>query len=342
MSLIMSLRPPFKRPGSDFWYYEIDRKRRSLGTKNKAEAERLFNAIKKQYMAGKILRLNDECAKSLGEFIDEFLEWSADTNPVDTHKAHENALNKLLKVEGRSVRLDRVNLRAIDRIKAEFKSHKPASINNYIRHLKSIFNKPVEWGYLRANPFRHAKQVSTVKAPPLYLTVKDVQTLLGKVDDKDARALITAYLCTGRRRAELTRLTWEDVDMENARYFVRQQKTHLSRWFPASRDFMAVLDSFPQSERQGFVFKRWRHPDTVSHVVKAALKAAGLGRFHLHTLRHSFALLFLEQEGSLRTLQELLGHTQHQTTEIYAHISGDHLRDAVNMVKMPSILRRVK
>jgi len=342
MSVIMSIRPPFKLPGKPSWYYEIDRKRRSLKTSDKAEATRLFNAIKREYLAGRIIQLNGECSKSLGDFCDEYLAWAESVQRTDTYKASKLALKKLIEAEGRSVRLDRITLKAIDRIRANNTHCKTSSINAHIRYLKSLFNKTVEWGYLKANPFRGARQIPEEKGPPRFLTLDNVKKLLMKAKDDDALAIITAYICTGRRRSELVALRWEDVDLAGRRYYVRQHKVHLSSWFPANDGFMAVLNAIPESERAGFVFKRWRNPDTITRVVKKILREAGLGDFHLHHLRHSFAVLFIEAGGGLRVLQDLLGHKQYRTTEIYAHVHGDHLQEAVNMVKIPSVLRVVK
>jgi integrase len=126
------------------------------------------------------------------------------------------------------------------------------------------------------------------------------------------------------------------------KYYVRQQKTHLSSWFPANDGFISVLEATPETERFGPVFKRWRHPDSITHIVKRFLRQAGLEAFHLHDLRHSFAVLFIEAGEGLRVLQSLLGHQQYSTTEIYAHVSGDHLQEAVNLVKMPPFIKLAK
>ncbi|MFH1913218.1 MAG: tyrosine-type recombinase/integrase [Pseudomonadota bacterium] len=54
-----------------------------------------------------------------------------------------------------------------------------------------------------------------------------------------------------------------------------------------------------------------------------------------HNLRHSFAVDFLEQGGSLKALQEMLGHDEFKTTsDTYAHVTEDHLQKAVNLVKL--------
>ena len=342
--MIMSLRPPFKIPGRPFYHYEIDRKRRSLKTADKAEAMRLFNAIKQLYVNGKISRLTGETAKiSLGEFAEEFLNWSEQAQPKSTYNVNRHALNALMAVEGKSIRLDRITPKSIDKMIANMSSGKTVhgrikkrnsreTINCYIRTLKSVFQKAKEWEYYRSSPFLSVKQLPKEFKPPNYLEQKNVGDYLGSIKDKGLCLFVTALLATGRRRCELLYLDWADVDMERRRYYVRQQKTHLERWFPMSDDFVAVLQEIgPQEE--GKVF-RLGHPDTVSKKVKQTLIDAGFPNHKLHDLRHSFAVLFIQAEGGLRTLQELLGHTQIQTTEIYAHVADDHLTEAVNRVKL--------
>ncbi len=342
MTLIMSLRPPFKLPGKPSYYYEIDRKRRSLKTADKTEAMRLFNAIRREYLAGRVTQITGDCNKSLGEFIDEYTAWAEHAQLKATYKANRLALDKLVAEEGRAVRLDRITLKAIDKLIATGRKNKNSTntINCYIRHLKSVFNKPVEWGDLKANPFRGAKQLPKEVRPPAYIPQKNVGTFLSGIEGRSLKLLISAYLATGRRRCELLNLQWEDVDLKGRRYFVRKSKTHLARWYPASKDFLAVLKAVGP-KKSGPVFAAG-HPDTVSKRVKAELKKAGFGGLRLHDLRHSFAVLFIQAEGGLRTLQELLGHTQYQTTEIYAHVADDHLNEAVNKVKLGPILNLIK
>jgi len=61
---------------------------------------------------------------------------------------------------------------------------------------------------------------------------------------------------------------------------------------------------------------------------------AGLGHLRLHDLRHSFAVDFLEKGGSLKALQELLGHDEFKTTsDTYSHMTDSHLQEAVNLVQ---------
>lgn len=207
---------------------------------------------------------------------------------------------------------------------------KPTTINNHIRHAKAVFNKPVEWGYLKANPFRGAKELPKGKRVEFVEPGKITEFING-IKDLDVRRFVAACLTTGRRRSEVFRLTWDDILWDENRYFIAKEKRHLCKTYPMSKGFKTVLNSLPQGT--GRIFCRWAHPDTYTHRVKAAMKAAGLGHLRLHDLRHSFSVAFLEKGGSIKALQELLGHSEFRTTsDTYAHVTDDHLQQAVNLV----------
>lgn len=329
---IMGIRKPFKIPTSDFFYIEIDRKRQSLKTSDKSEALRIFSAIKTEYMAGRIHAIGGTCSKNLGDFAEEFLEFSENTQPVKTFKSNRYSLNSLIDVEGKNVKLSFVSQKSIDKLisKAKARGLKATSINIQIRTLKSIFGKAEAWGYVKDNPLRKVKQITEEKRPPRYITGNEITLFLSSIIDKDIRLLAAAYLSTGRRRGELLALTWEDIDFTRNRYLVRQEKVHRVQYFPLSESFKAILAEIPKTT--GKIFKRWSHPDSVSHVIKDALVGANFAHMRLHDLRHSFAVAYVEGGGSMRILQDLLGHGQLSTTEIYAHVGNDILHDAINTV----------
>lgn len=324
----------WQRPDNGRWYVVFPGdKRRALKTTDEAEAKRLYKEIRKQWLAGKLRDISGESNVTLKEFRKEYLEWAEKVQPKPTFRANRLALNKLIKITGENLRLSQITYKHLDQLIAKNCKLSNASLNNYIRHIRSVMNKPVEWGYTKTNPLQAAKELPVEKNPPKYISKDQLSHFLNSISDIDLRRLVTAYLATGRRRTELIALRWEHIEWERNRYLVARAKRHLSRYYPLSQTFRTTLESVGPKD-QGRIWVRWTHPDTISHKVKDALKSAGLGHLHLHALRHTFASHFIEQGGDLRTLQDLLGHTEYRTTEIYAHVSDEHLAKEIERIRL--------
>ena len=130
-------------------------------------------------------------------------------------------------------------------------------------------------------------------------------------------------------------LRWEDVDLDKNQYDIQRTKTYLSAWYPMHSNFRNVIKALASETTNvsGYVFKKWRHPDTISHVVKEILSNAGYGHLSLHKLRHTFAVLLKSENVDDATIGKLLGHTDRRATEIYAHVSDESARDALLKIK---------
>lgn len=81
-----------------------------------------------------------------------------------------------------------------------------------------------------------------------------------------------------------------------------------------------------------FTYLGKRIETNVTRSFKSALKRAGITKFRFHDLRHSFASHFVMRGGDLKTLQEILGHSNIATTMRYAHLSKAHKSKAVNLI----------
>lgn len=333
-------KKPFKVSGKSSYYYKVDGRRLALSTADYSKACKLLARIKDAYLNGKLDHLLGECSMTLEEFKAEYEPWAKETQPAKTFKANMLALKKVIEIEGRSQRLDRLTMRTMDefkRLKRERQKTRgsahplsPATINNYIRHAKAVFNKAVSWGYLKANPFRGARELPQGKRVE-YLQPGKAAEFLNKISDVHVRRFVAACLSTGRRRSEIFRLTWDDILWDEGKYFIAKEKRHLCKTYPMNAAFKVVLKSMQPG--QGRIFDRWAHPDTYTHRIKSAMRAAGLGHLRPHDLRHSFAVEFLDKGGSLKALQELLGHSEFRmTSDTYAHMTDEHLQAAVDLV----------
>lgn len=307
----------------------------SLKTRNKQRASQAYRKIEKAYFKGRVSKICGECTKRLGEYRDEWQKWAIDIQKKKTFNANRLALNKLVIHAGKTIFLDRLSAKHIDlMIAAEMKAGNSIhSINNYIRHSKAVLNKAVEWGYLQKNPLAGVKQLKTTRQNPNYLKKSEIAPFIKTIKCVDLRRFVTALIATGRRRSELHFLEWSDVDFENNCYTIRADTTKgsIEETYGINRLFKAVLLAIAGNSDigslTGKIFNKYNHPDTWTHKVKDALRAAGFANLHLHHFRHSFATLKVEEGRSMREIQGLLGHKDINATKIYAHIGQNHLTD---------------
>src|SRR5207244_8320220 len=125
------------------------------------------------------------------------------------------------------------------------------------------------------------------------------------------RGVVRLALATGRRWGELTKGRAADVDQ--GMLVVHGTKSGRLRRVPLPADILAETRG-----RVGrLVAYSWKSPGSFASAVR---KASGVGRFHVHQLRHTFACQWLERGGSLAALQQILGHASIVTTQRYARL----------------------
>ncbi len=338
MDIVGISKKPFLIEGRPNYHYKVDDRRKSLETPVYAEAVRLLNKLRKMYADGKLRRIGGECAMTLGQFRDSYNKWAKKSRNPQSARADALALRQLIEVAGESIRLDALSQRQTDDLIGECKGRglKAGSINNYLRTIRALFAKAVAWEHLKANPFRGIKELPKEKGPALYIEAADVTRFLASIRDTAERRLVAAYIYSGRRRSEIVALEWGNVALMRQEYFVGRSKPHLAKWYPMHPIFKAALVSLladMEGEPSGPIFPRWRHPDTISHIVKRSLVGFGLGHLHLHHMRHTFATLLVSEGVDLATIGSLLGHTDRRATDIYAHVTGAREREAIRLIK---------
>ncbi|MCI4625028.1 MAG: tyrosine-type recombinase/integrase [Candidatus Magnetoovum sp. WYHC-5] len=322
------------------WYAEMERdKRISLRTKDKTLAQRLFNQLKKDYLKSKIFQLEDKKIIKLSIFTDEFLKYIKDNRTHDTYRAYSLALRTLKEYIG-DIELSVINVQKIDKFISSLnqKKLKKVSINNYIRHLKSAFQKAVDWEYIKSNPFKNVKPYQIINIPR-YLSQDEIDKLLTVIKDEEFKIMILLFLNTGMRRKELLNLEWTDIKTDYIH--LKKTKRNLERAFPMTDKTKALLNDLKQISKGKRLF-RWTDINFISKMFKASAKKAGLEDIKLHDLRHTFASYLAMAGESLNTIQELLGHQQISTTQIYSHLSQDHLKNALSKLNFASKERPVK
>ena len=213
----------------------------------------------------------------------------------------------------------------------------PRSIKRALSCLNSFFVYLVRKDLLVNNPATGVRAPRIAQKLPRALdTDQAAQLLVGSVTtpiEKRDRALLELFYGSGIRLAELVGLDIQDLDLANgnARVLGKGRKTRI---VPLGSHTVAALQAWistrsdQQPEDPVFVGRGGQRisPRTVQlRVKRAGMKALGVDSIHPHLLRHSFASHLLESSGDLRAVQELLGHSDISTTQIYTHLDFQHL-----------------
>lgn len=215
---------------------------------------------------------------------------------------------------------------------------KSAALRSFYRHL-------------RRENLVHDDPTASLVAPkrsrklPKVLEYAEVERLL-RVPKTDTpaglrdRAILEVMYACGLRASELIDLEWPDVDLQEGTLRARG-KGSKQRLVPLGRQAAAALASYMRSARHTLagdgetatLFLNYRgrplSRQGLYKIVRGHARAAGLdSRIGPHTLRHSFATHLLAGGCDLRTLQEMLGHADISTTQVYTHLSGERLKEA--------------
>jgi len=312
------------------WYVEFSRgKKKSLGTKDKKLAERLFKELQKEALKGKLILLERQSKISFSEFIAEFLEFSFATKLSSTAKKEKQILEHFFSFT-KDIPLALINLKRVEEyiVYLRAKGWKPTSINVSLRHLRSAFNKAKEWGYIKENPFAKVKLLKEEEKPPIFIQPEDMERILDYFRERDKVFYCLVYftLETGARRVEVLRLRWEDIDWKR-KVVVLHGKGNKKRVTPLSSRLEKVIRECILIKEKGKVFP-YEHQDSITHKWVKAMKALGL-KYRFHDVRHTTASWLVMNGVPIRVVQELLGHSDIRTTQIYAHLAPEVLREAI-------------
>ena len=214
---------------------------------------------------------------------------------------------------------------------AKFTSLKPHTWYNYVGEIKRFMSWYGEGINLK---------VKLPKSLPTYHEDRDIEALFAVIQCKKThkkmipRDLLLVELDwrTGLRRSELSNL--EVRDIHNDLLIVRNGKGKKDRVIPLSPTMAEKLHNFTKGMKPNEKVFKLKAP-CISMKIKQFARKAGLEEFHTHTMRHKFATDLVERGVDIKTVQELMGHENISTTQVYLAITNQRLRDAVDMLDYP-------
>lgn len=286
------------------------------------------------------------------------LERSYSDNTLEAYRHDLDYLLNYLQAEGTgplSVKLEDLDLFAASLHEHGIGAKSQARILSGVR---SFYRYLVLDGYIEVDPTELLVSPHLPKHLPEFLSTEEVDRLEAAVDlsTKEGhrnRAIIEMFFSCGLRVSELTNLKLSGLFLEQ-RFIRVLGKGNKERLIPISEraihelnlwfDDRRHMDIKPGEEDYVFLNRRGHHLTRVMILimVKRLGEAAGITKtISPHTLRHSFATALLRGGADLRVIQELLGHADIGTTEIYTHLDDETLRQEIllhhprNMMKSP-------
>lgn len=217
----------------------------------------------------------------------------------------------------------------------------PYQANRVRALLSKMFAKAIEWGLRADNPVQGVEKFPE-EPRDRWLRDDELQRLFHALDrypGNPAADVVRLLLLTGARRSEVLRLSWDQLDFERGvwRKPAHTTKQKRTQHLPLSGEAINLLRRLQQEANsgQGFVFPGKVNGRPLTDIKKfwqRVLVEAEIRQARLHDLRHTHASHLVSSGLSLPVVGRMLGHTQAQTTQRYAHLADDPMRSAADSI----------
>lgn len=228
------------------------------------------------------------------------------------------------------------------------KGYEAKSINRKISSLRTFYNYLLKEGKVEVNYFKEVENVKTPKKLPSFVDETDMKSILDSIDTKSDlgkrnRVLIELLYATGMRVSEICNLEVSQINFYNNTIKVngKGKKDRIVILYKGIAEGLKYYIDFTRSnllsiskdseERKVFInYKGGKlTPRGVRKIINTLIDNCAVNK-HVspHMIRHSFATSLLNNGADLRIVQELLGHENLQTTQIYTHVSNESMKSA--------------
>ena len=303
-------------------------------------------AVSKKEDNGNVL-VEAFCYRYLNEYATIFKK------PKSAYDDERNIKRHIIPSLG-STRLDQLSKEQIESLHISLKNT-PIMANHVRGIISKMLNLSEEWG-LRpegSNPVRFIKKYPS-KTRERYLSSEEIDRLVLVLDEALETGSETPYvvalfkllLLTGARLREIMHAKWEWVDFERKVLALPDSKTG-KKHIRLSDAAIDILQNLPRVANNPYIIVGNKEGEPLKEPKKQWKRIcdkAGLSDVRIHDLRHTYASKCVEQGISLQVVGELLGHRNARTTERYAHLVEDHVRQATEHVgsALGAIMQRNK
>ena len=240
-------------------------------------------------------------------------------------------------------------VRAID-VESLLSSQKVASLSpsgqkQVYLTLKGIFDAAVENDICERSPVKKRTNKAEKKITPKVFLPDDVQTLIETAKSHEHGNIVLLLLYTGLRIGELCALKWSDINGDTITvqrnlakqkngYAEKTTKTGKERFVIITEELQSILDAMPRESEYVLTHKGGQHNyNSILRQYNQVLSASGVPRLSPHKCRHTYATYLVQSGADILFVRDLLGHSTVETTQIYAHVNLDPLKQAAKKLK---------
>jgi integrase len=321
-----------------YYIYFIDvngkRNKISARTRIRSEARKFLISFQSTFSERKKEKLEP---LTLKQFRWKFLKHSESYHSWKTTLDYKSTFNEMEEYFG-NILLTEFTQRSIEEF-IQMKIRK-VSLHTGRRHLiniKAMFSKAVAYGYLENNPAKNIKRIKLPERLPLFFTREEFDSLLKVIDNQDWKDIVEFAVNTGLRQMEILNLHKRQFNKQDQLIILDNHyhttKSRKIRNMPLNNRALEIVSSRVANAKGDLIFTLNGErilQDNLQDKFRKYVEAAKLNpKLTFHCLRHTFASWLVQKGVSIYEVSKLLGHADIKTTQIYAHLRSDDLRNAV-------------
>ena len=328
----------------DTWYIDIIvsglRISRKLPVKTRVQALRIQEEIKTKFRLG-LLHISDFDHTRLFRIeAERYLAHCKGLNCVRTYE--EDKRNYELHVA--PLFSDKTIQSITDENILDYQAHLKSkgysnrSVNIYMGLIRKILRYSKKCGHLKNLDLRFPMLPEPQKHHA-FLTPEEFNKLLGGFHSRLAYLRTIFARHTGMRPAELTYLAWNDIDFELRTAKIQAKegwspKKMIERVIPLNNEALSILEQLYKDRKGPWVFSLNDRPvKSIRRALQSAAREAGIKKVTPNMLRHTFCTHLLLAGADIKSVMDLMGHTDMATTQRYIHSIEKHLKDTVKLLE---------
>lgn len=232
-------------------------------------------------------------------------------------------------------RLDNVTREDIEKIQTKTLDVSKQTSNHVLVMLKTVFNRAVEWRYLMFNPCMGVKKFPT-QARSRFLQPEELSRLFKELT-AEPQTTIKSYvlmsLYTGQRKSNILAMNWKNIDFTNRLWHIPKTKNGLALDVPLIDEALDLLKKLKSKSDSEWVFpaaSKSGHYESPKTAWQTLLKKMNFENLRIHDLRRTMGSYEAMADINLPLISRTLGHKSFQSTQVYARMNIESVRNAMS------------